>query len=82
MLDRVGSVFVALAGANTNPVLQGTEMAEAPKLAAHQDAIYLDPKLFARVQAVYDVRETSGLDPEQKQLVKVTYDQFVHAGAN
>jgi peptidyl-dipeptidase Dcp len=51
MLDRVGMVFFALTGANTNPVLQGTEMAEAPKLAAHQDAIYLDPKLFARVEA-------------------------------
>jgi peptidyl-dipeptidase Dcp len=81
MLDRVGSVFFALTGADTNPVLQGTEMAEAPKLAAHQDAIYLDPKLFARVETVYAARETSGLDPEQKQLVKLTYDQFVHAGA-
>jgi peptidyl-dipeptidase Dcp len=81
MLDRVTSVFFALAGANTNPVLQGTEMAEAPKLAAHQDAIYLDPKLFARVQAVYAARDTSGLDAEQKQLVQVTYDEFVHAGA-
>jgi peptidyl-dipeptidase Dcp len=81
MLDRVESVFFALAGADTNPVIQATEMAEAPKLAAHQDAIYLDPKLFARVEAVYAARETSGLDPEQKQLVKVTYDEFVHAGA-
>ncbi len=81
MLDRVAHVFFGLAGANTNPVLQATEMAEAPKLAAHQDAIYLDPKLFARVQVVYDTRETSGLDAEQKQLVKVTYDQFVHSGA-
>lgn len=81
MLDRVTQVFFALAGANTNPVLQGTEMAEAPKLAAHQDAINLDPKLFGRVQAVYAARETSGLDAEQKQLVQVTYDAFVHAGA-
>ncbi len=81
MLDRVTSTFFALAGANTNPVLQGTEMAEAPKLAAHQDAITLDPKLFARVEAVYRARDTSGLDAEQKQLVTVTYDEFVHSGA-
>ena len=81
MLDRVASVFFGLQGANTNPVLQGTAMSEAPKLAAHQDAIYLDPKLFARVEAVYNARETSGFDTEQKQLVKITYDQFVHSGA-
>ena len=40
----------------------------APKLAAHQDAIYLNPKLFARVKALYDARATLGLDPEAKRL--------------
>lgn len=81
MLDRVGQVFFGIAGANTNPIIQGTEMAEAPKLAAHQDAINLNPKLFARVKTIYKARETSGLNAEQKQLVEVTYDQFVHSGA-
>jgi peptidyl-dipeptidase Dcp len=82
VLDRATSAFYGVSQANTNDVLQKTRETVAPKLAAHSDAIFLNPALFARVKAVYDRRETSGLDAEQKQLVKVTYDQFVHAGAN
>ena len=54
---------------------------EAPRLAAHQDAIYLDPKLFARVKTVYAARDGLNLDPEQRQLLEVYYRQFVHSGA-
>jgi len=81
MLDRVTSVFFALTGANTNDTLEKVEADEAPRLSALQDAVYLNPKLFARVQAVYDKRGNLGLDAESVQLIKVTYDQFVHAGA-
>ena len=81
MLERVDRVMSTLAGANTNPTIQGVEMVEAPKLASHHDAIFLDPKLFARVQGVHDHLETSGLNAEQKQLVRVTYDEFVRSGA-
>ncbi len=81
MLDRVSLTLATLTGANTNPTLQRIDEEEAPKLAAHHDAIVLDPKLFARVQAVYDARDRSGLNAEQKQLVIVTYEDFVHSGA-
>ena len=81
LLSRVGAVFGAVAGANTNPVLQKLQEDEAPKLAAHQDAIYLNPKLFARVEAVYNQRDTLKLDAESKRLVEYDYMQFVHAGA-
>ena len=54
----------------------------APKLAAHQDAIFLNPKLFARVKAVYDSATSCISIPESQQLLKVDYLQFVHAGAN
>jgi peptidyl-dipeptidase Dcp len=81
LLTRVGMVFGAVAGANTDPVLQKVQEDEAPKLAAHVDAIQLNPKLFARVKAVYDQRETLKLDAESLRLVEVTYRQFVHAGA-
>lgn len=43
--------FSVMAQADTNPTLQHTREIAAPQLAAHQDAIYLNPKLFARVQA-------------------------------
>jgi peptidyl-dipeptidase Dcp len=82
MLDRVQSAFSGLEGANTDDALQAVDTAESPKLAAHQDAIYLDPKLFARVKAIYDQRDKLHLDPEALQLVTVYYQQFEHAGAN
>ena len=82
VLDRATAAFFGVSQANTNDVLQKTREAVAPKLAAHEDAIHLNPKLFARVKAVYDRRESLGLDAEQKQLVAVTHEAFVHAGAN
>jgi peptidyl-dipeptidase Dcp len=81
MLERVSLAFSGVVGANTNPVLDKVQEVEAPRLAAHQDAIYLNPKLFARVKALYDQRARLRLDPEQRQLLEVYYHQFVHAGA-
>ncbi|HUO93157.1 MAG TPA: M3 family metallopeptidase [Rhizomicrobium sp.] len=80
-LNRVQLVFSTLTGANTDDALQKVEASEAPKLAAHQDAIFLNPKLFARVDAVYQKRDSLHLDPESRQLLDVYYRQFVHAGA-
>jgi peptidyl-dipeptidase Dcp len=82
LLDRALQAFAGVAGANTNPYLQDVKTALAPKLAAHQDAIFLNAKLFARVSAIYAKRDTGGFDAEQKRLIEVTYDEFVHAGAN
>lgn len=82
LLDRASAAFGAVSGANTNPTLQSAEAALAPKKAAHDDAIYLDKKLFERIAAVYRERAALKLDPESLRLVKVTYDAFVHAGAN
>ncbi len=82
LLDRAMAAFSAVTGANTNPVLQKTRATLAPKLAAHADAIHLNEKLFARVAAVYKQRASLRLDPESLRLVEVTYDQFVHSGAN
>ncbi len=80
-LGRVGSIFSNLAGANTNPAIQEVETAVSPKLAAHQDEIYLNPTLFARVQAVYDQRDKLGLDAESKYLLERYEKDFVRAGA-
>ena len=82
LLRRVQLVFGAVTQANTNPTLQQIEKEEAPRLAAHQDAIFLDPALFRRVKAVYDKRAGLHLDSESRKLVEWYHDQFVHAGAN
>ncbi|EIL98880.1 dipeptidyl carboxypeptidase [Rhodanobacter thiooxydans] len=81
MLHRVMAAFSAVTGANTNDTLQKVQEEEAPKLAAHEDAIHLNGKLFQRVQVVYDQRDTLKLDPESARLVEVVYKNFVHAGA-
>ena len=81
MLTRVSDVFFDLTQANTDGMLQKVEAKETPRLAAHHDAIYMDPKLFARVKAVYDQRDRLHLDGEALQLVKVYYQQFIHSGA-
>jgi peptidyl-dipeptidase Dcp len=81
MLNRVMAVFNAVTGANTDDALQKVQEDEAPKLAAHQDAINLDSKLFQRVETIYNQRDTLKLDPESARLVEVVYWNFVHAGA-
>ncbi|HUW51976.1 MAG TPA: peptidyl-dipeptidase Dcp [Rhodanobacter sp.] len=81
MLNRVLSVFGAVTGANTDPALQKVQQEEAPRLAAHRDAIYLNDKLFQRIEAVYNQRDTLKLDPESQRLIDVVYKNFVHAGA-
>jgi peptidyl-dipeptidase Dcp len=81
LLTRVGKVFSALAQANTNDTLQKVQREEAPKLAAHRDAIYLDAKLYARVKTLYDRRATLGLDAESTRLIERYHRNFVRAGA-
>jgi peptidyl-dipeptidase Dcp len=81
LLERVMATFRAVAGANTNPVIQNVQSVEAPKLAAHQDLIFLNAKLFGRVKAIYDERAGLPLDAESQRLVKIVYDDFIHAGA-
>ena len=82
LLQRVRAAFGAVTGANTNPLLQKVRTEEAPKQAAHHDAIYLNAKLFARVAALYQQRATLKLDGESLRLLEVTYDNFVRSGAN
>jgi len=81
LLDRTQNVFSAVNGANTNDTLQATDTKTAPLLAQHDDYIYLNPKLFQRVETLYSKRENLGLNPEQARLLKVYYDKFVKAGA-
>jgi len=80
-LTRVQLAFNTISGANTNDTLQKLQEDEAPKLSAHQDSIYLDSKLFARLDTLYQTRDQLKLDPESKRLLEYQYQQFVMAGA-
>ena len=59
LLDRVSTVFSNLNGSNTNPELDKIDTEMTPKLTAHEDAILLDPALFARVDSLYERRASS-----------------------
>ncbi|HVK57885.1 MAG TPA: M3 family metallopeptidase, partial [Candidatus Kapabacteria bacterium] len=80
-LDRAQRVFSGLNGTHTNPKLQAIEKEMAPKLAAHADAIRLNPALFKRIQALYEERERLAFDPEAKRLIERYHLDFVRAGA-
>lgn len=81
LLNRATRVFSTLTSSNTTPALQKLEAETAPRFSAHSDAIRLDPKLFARVEALYQTRATLGLDAESLRLLERTRTQFVRAGA-
>lgn len=80
LLRRVMPIFNSLTESNTNPVLQTVEKDEAPKLASHDDEIFLNAKLFARVKSIYDRRAALKLDPEANHLVELYYRDFVRSG--
>ncbi len=82
LFNRAMAAFNGVTGANLNPELQKVQDFEAPRLAAHADAIFLDSKLFQRVAAVYEKRDSLKLDAESLRLVEFYYKKFVHSGAN
>ena len=79
ILDRTSRTFFALAAADTNNELRKIEETYAPKLTEQADKKYLNDALFQRVKTVYENRDS--LNDEQKQVVKLYYDNFVKAGA-
>ncbi|HEV7595000.1 MAG TPA: peptidyl-dipeptidase Dcp [Gemmatimonadaceae bacterium] len=82
LLTRAAKAFFGVIAANTNDTLQKVQEIEAPKLAAHNDAIYLNDQLYRRVKAIYDGRAASNFNPEQTALVERYNRDFVRAGAN
>ncbi len=81
-LNRVASVFFNLSSSDSNEPRQAIEAEIAPKLAAHSDDIYLNKKLFERVEALWQKRESfTDWTEEQQQLLKKQYESFVRAGA-
>ncbi|QIS41900.1 M3 family metallopeptidase [Clavibacter capsici] len=80
-LDRVSHVFFTLSSANSSPFTRDLDAEIAPELAAHEDAIRLDARLYARIRAVHDARHESGLDAESVYLVERYLAEFTIAGA-
>ncbi|TFW28258.1 M3 family metallopeptidase [Massilia horti] len=81
LLYRVSTTFSNLQGANTNDTLDAIDSEMQPRLAAHQDTIYLNDKLYQRVKSLYDKRDKLKLDAESKHLLERYHRDFVRAGA-
>ena len=82
LLDRVSRVFSCLNSANTNDQLQSISKEVAPLQAKHNDDINLNEKLFARIEQIYEKKESLGLTPEQNTLLENYFLGFVRSGAN
>jgi peptidyl-dipeptidase Dcp len=80
-LSRVVSVYGIYSSTLSTPDFQAVEKEMAPKLAAFQDRIYQNEPLFKRIDAVYRVRQSSDLTPEQQRLTWVYYNNFARSGA-
>ena len=79
LLDRVSNVFSCLMSAETNERMEELAQKLSPILTKHENDIVLNPKLFARVKAVYENHRE--LTPEEQMLLDKEYDAFVRRGA-
>lgn len=82
LLTRTMNVFGAMTSANTSDALQKLDEETSPKLAALDDAIMLNSKLFERIKTLYAQRDSLKLDAASHRLIEVTYKNYVLAGAN
>ncbi|MDE2387138.1 MAG: M3 family metallopeptidase [Actinomycetales bacterium] len=80
-LGRMLNVFYNKSSSDTSKTIDEIEAEIAPKLAAHSDAIRLNAELFARIEALYEAKDSLGLDAESTWLVERYYRDFVHSGA-
>ena len=81
LLKRISLLFHNLTASETSPALQAVEVRMSPRLAAHENAIFMHAGLFARIDALYQNREALGLDAEQLRLLERIHLDFVRAGA-
>ncbi|MEM6644999.1 MAG: M3 family metallopeptidase [Bacteroidota bacterium] len=80
-LGRISRVFSNLTSSASNDELRAIQREMSPRLAAHSASITLNPDLFARIDALYQTRETLGLLPQEARLLETTREDFIRAGA-
>ena len=80
-LDRVANVFFVLTGADTSDEIEAIEREISPLLARHNNALYLNRALYARIAELYKKRDRLGLDAEQARVLERYHIRFVRAGA-
>ncbi len=81
-LNRVLAIYWIWSSTMSTPEFQKIEQVVEPKLAELEDWITQNPRLFQRINVVYNSAEYKKLSPEAKRLVKIKYDNLVRNGAN
>ena len=81
-LNRITSIFFNLNSAETNDEIQKIAQEVSPWLSEFGNDITLNTALFARVKAVFNLKETLDLSPEQTMLLDKQYKSFARNGAN
>ncbi|MEL7362895.1 MAG: M3 family metallopeptidase, partial [Bacteroidota bacterium] len=80
-LGRISRVFFNLTSSASNDEIRAIQREMSPRLAAHSASITLNPALFARIDALYQARETLDLEPQEARLLETTHEDFIRAGA-
>jgi len=80
-LGRISSIFFNLASSASNDQIRAIQREMSPRLAEHSASITLNPDLFARIDALYQQRDSLDLTAQQARLLETTHDDFIRAGA-
>lgn len=80
-LSRVSALFWNRAGAHTNDTIQALERDISPKMSRHYSKIGMNAALFARIDALWEARESLGLTLEQTRVLERHWKGFVKSGA-
>jgi peptidyl-dipeptidase Dcp len=81
LLDRVGGVFYNLAGADSTEAREALQRDLAPKMSAFASEVTNNAALFARVEALWERRDSLGLTAEQARVLELYRQMFVRSGA-
>jgi len=81
LLDRVAGVFFNLAGADSTPAREALQREFAPKFSAFSSEITNNETLWARIDDVWQRKDSLGLSAEQERVLYLTHRSFVRSGA-
>ena len=81
LLNKVSYVFFALSESDNDSLMTAISEKAYPMISAHSDAMLMNDKLFQRVKAIYDRKDSLGLNTAQMRLLENNYKNFVRSGA-
>ena len=81
LLGKVSYVFGALSECLNDSAMEKIAEVAYPMLSAYSDEVSMNDSLFIRVKALYDKKDSLGLNTAQLRLLEKNYKSFVRNGA-